>query len=782
LAVWLGPVLEALARQETSVVSKASPPLRILWITPLRALAADTVRSLQEPVADLQLNWSVELRTGDTSASVKRRQLRSLPTALVTTPESLSLLLSQTDSQNLLGTVRLVVVDEWHELLGTKRGVQLELALARLRSWNPQLQTWGLSATLGNTSQAARVLLGQRGSSPLAATPTETLQLIPGISRKGLTVESLIPEVMERFPWGGHLGQRMLPAVAERIEQARTTLVFTNTRAQSELWYQSLLTRRPDWAGQIALHHGSLDQHVREWVEGSLKEGRLKCVVCTSSLDLGVDFSPVECVIQVGSPKGVARLLQRAGRSGHAPGQHSRIGCVPTHALELLEFAAAREAIAQQRIEPRSPVCAPLDVLVQHAVTIAAGPGFHAGDLLNEIRQTSAYAELPDAAWEWILDFISRGGPALQAYPDYRRVTSQDDRWQMTDPKLIRRHRMSIGTITADSALQVRFIKGPKLGTIEEAFIARLKPGDQFLFSGRVLEFVQLRDMTVWVRKSRAASAPVPRWMGGRMPLSSELAEMVLQQFARAAAGQFDSPELRACRPILELQAAWSALPAPGRLLIEQIRSRDGFRLFIYPFAGRLVHEGLAPLLAYRLAQHAPNTFSMTVNDYGLELLSTRDPQLHTALHRGLFSSEQLEADLQHCLNAAELGRRQFREIARISGLIFQGFPGSQTTTRQLQASAGLLFDVFQNYDPGNLLLAQAQREVLERQLDYTRLVACLDQLARAEVTVRTLERFTPLCFPLLVDRLRERLSTEKLSDRIARMTAPLERAAGQSG
>ncbi|SFI82347.1 ligase-associated DNA damage response DEXH box helicase [Planctomicrobium piriforme] len=780
-AAWLGPVIEWLAENDSvgelpqrKLKRNDAPPLRVLWITPLRALSADTLQALLKPIDDLQIHWTLETRTGDTSSSARQRQRQRLPTVLITTPESLSLLLTRPEAREQFADLRMVVVDEWHELLATKRGVQTELALARLRHWTPGLRTWGLSATLGNLGTAMTTLVGH-------SIAQREPRLIQGLQRKQLVVDSIIPRSMERFPWSGHLGLRLLPEVIERIEGAASTLVFTNTRSQTEIWYQAILKKRPDWAGQIALHHGSIDQEARSWVEQSLRTHRLKCVVCTASLDLGVDFSPVDQVLQIGSPKGVARLLQRAGRSGHGPGRVSRVTCVPTNAFELIETAAARDAIKAGRIEAREPVANPVDVLVQHAVTIAVGGGFHRNDLLQEIRTAASYATLDEDTWDWVLDFITRGGAALSAYPNFHRVRQMGDWYVIDDQRIARQHRMSIGTITSDAALTVQFLKGPRLGTVEESFLAKLNPGDRFTFAGRLLELVSVRDMKVYVRKATGTeTGQVPRWMGGRMPLSTELAEAVRAKLSDAAHHKFESPEMQAVQQVLELQQAWSHIPLPNQLLIEQVKSREGHHLYFYPFAGRLVHEGLAALLAWRLAQHAPLTFSLSANDYGFELLSHGAPPLVAALQQGLLSADHLADDIGKCLNAVEMGKRQFREIARIAGLVFDGFPGQRKTAKQLQASSGLLYDVFVNYDPANLLLAQAAREVLERQLERTRLAATLETLSRQEVVIQPCQRFTPLSFPLMVDRLRSRLSSEKIADRIARMQAALEKAADQ--
>lgn len=775
-AAWGGPVLEWL--QETAGTTprpQVAPPLRVLWITPLRALAADTEQSLTQLVQGLEVPFRVECRTGDTSSALRARQREHLPTALITTPESLSLLLCRPDHPQQLRQLRCVVMDEWHELLGSKRGVQAELCLARLKQLVPGLRIWGLSATLGNLDVALETLVGFERHLPRPG------RIVSAITDKTYHIESMIPAKMERFPWVGHIGLTMLPQVVETIAAARTTLVFTNTRGQSEIWYQAILKARPDWAGQMAIHHGSLDQDVRRWVEESLKTGQMRCVVCTSSLDLGVDFAPVEQVIQVGSPKGIARLLQRAGRSGHQPGVPSKVLCVPTHAIELVEFAASREAAGHRRIERREPRRLALDVLVQHAVTIALGSGFRSQELLDEVRQTMAFRELSNEAWQWILEFIHRGGSALSAYPEYQRVALDDGFYHVTNPQVARRHRMSIGTIVSDNLMSVQYQGGARLGTIEESFISRLKPGDCFTFSGRVLELVRIYDLKAYVRPAPKQTGPVARWQGSRMPLSTELARAVRDRLDAAQRGQFDGAEMQAVAPILAVQADWSCIPTSNDLLVEQLRSREGYHVFLYPFEGRLVHEGLAGLLAHRLARRQPQSFSMAINDYGLELLSARPIDITPETLPSLLSREQLMEDIVASLNSSELAKRHFREVARIAGLIFQGFPGAPKSARHLQASAGLLYDVFRDYDPQNLLLHQAQREVLEQQLELQRLDAALARLARTELKLHVIERPTPLAFPLLVDRLRDRLSSEQLSDRIQRMQARLEQAADKS-
>ncbi len=764
-AVWFA-ALRAFGKAQ----ARQPAPLQVLWITPMRALAADTARALQAPLDDLALDWTVGVRSGDTGSAERARQARRLPSTLVTTPESLTLLLTRERAEQDFCSLRMVVVDEWHELLGNKRGVQLQLALARLRRWHPGLVTWGLSATLGNLEHAREVLLPHGG------------ELVKGRQDKRILVDTLLPDAIERFPWAGHMGLKMLGQVRDQIDASSSCLVFTNTRAQSELWYQALLEARPDWAGLIALHHSSLARDTRDWVERSLKDGALKAVVCTSSLDLGVDFLPVERVLQIGSAKGVARLLQRAGRSGHAPGRVSRITLVPTHSLELVEAAAARRALACGHIEARRSPRLCMDVLVQHLVSMALGSGFRPAELLAEVRSTWAFHDLSDSQWQWALAFVRHGGDSLSAYPDYQRVEAQADGvWRVTSQRLARRHRMGIGTIVSEAHLHLKYWSkgggGKHLGSVEEAFIARLRPGDTLLFAGRVLELVRVENMTAYVRRSTARKAAVARWSGARQPLSGELAQALVEQLDAAAQGRFDSPEMRTVKPLLQLQAVWSALPTRHTLLAETLVSRQGSHLFLYPFAGRMANLGLASLVAWRISRTRPLSVSIAVNDYGFELLSPSQVDWAGHLTEAL-SPDSLLEDVLASLNAGEMALRRFREIAQIAGLVFGGYPAAQKSIRQIQASSGLFFEVFRKHDSGNLLLGQARDEVLRDELEIERLQHQLLRINQLRLDLHVLERPSPLAFALVVEGLRETMSSEKLADRIARMVADLEGAA----
>jgi len=806
LSVWLGPVLEALEPGASAISepgNQAAPPekairsgsgkgatgkralkrneatpIQAIWLTPLRALANDTARALREPIEAFDLPWTIELRTSDVSSSLKQRQRRRLPTCLVTTPESLSLLLSYAEAQKRFATLQCVIVDEWHELMGTKRGVQAELALARLRAFRPGLRTWGLSATMANLDEARQVLVGNGETA-------QSARLIEGGPPKTINARTLIPQTIERFPWAGHLGTRLVDSVIETIEEANSTLVFTNTRSQAELWFEDLIKRRTDWIGAVALHHGSMQQQLRRQVETLLGEGKLKAVVCTSSLDLGVDFYPVDQVLQVGSPKGVARLMQRAGRSGHQPGQTSQLVGVPTHAFELLEFSAAREAIETRALEPRLPLTKPLDVLVQHLVTVAAGGGFEAASLFDEVRTTHAFRELTKPEWDWAMRFVTGGGPALAAYPQYARIVPQpdasDSRYAVASQRIARWHRLGIGTITADTDIAIKYRSGHKLGTTEERFISKLRIGDTFIFAGRVLELLEVKNMTATVRRSnKRKRGMVPRWGGTRFPLSTHLAGYVRKRLQQAKEHDPPDDESRAVRPLLQLQQRWSMLPAQDDLLIEATKTRDGHHRFLYPFLGRLVHEGLGALIAHRLSQQQPRSITFSANDYGIELLFAESIDLTDDDWRAVLSDANLLDDLLACLNETQMARAQFREIARIAGLVFTGYPGQAKTARQLQASTDLFYDVFRQYDPDNLLLTQARREVLDQQLEIRRLRDGLQRLRGMTLRRVATRRLSPLAFPLWAERLRsQHVSSEQWHKRITRMRDQLEAVAG---
>jgi ATP-dependent Lhr-like helicase len=811
-SVFLGAVIRFINEHESDYQSRAGNGLQLLWLTPLRALAKDIARAMEEVLTELGIPWKVGIRNGDTSLSDRAKQKRHMPEVLLITPESLHLLLAQKQYPDVFRSLRLFAVDEWHELIGSKRGVQVELALSRIvglaasrkgatinqaeeqpkppkanhskpsktfqNPSKPPLSVWGISATIGNLDQAMEVLLA-----PVVAAFGVAPVIVRTNIRKTIEIDSILPDEIEKYPWAGHLGIRLAHKVLPILEQSKTTLIFINTRGMSEQWYHTLLTIAPELSGAIALHHGSIDMELRTWVEEALHEGKLKAVVCTASLDLGVDFRPVETVIQVGSPKGVARFLQRAGRSGHQPDAVSRIYFLPTHSLELMEAAALKEAVGRQQIESREPYLLCYDVLTQYLCTLAVSDGFRPEQVLPEIRSTWCYRELTDEDFESILHFITSGGAALREYDEYRKVEVEEGLYRITSRRVAMRHRMHIGTIVSDAMLKVKFLGGGYIGMIEEYFISRLDPGDSFTLAGRQLELVMIKDMTVIVRKSNKKKAIVPSWNGGRLPLSASLGAVLREQFdiagrlkGKSQKSKKTASEITALAPLLKLQNDLSHIPAADELLIEQIETEDGFHLFVYPFEGRLVHEAAAALLAYRISKLLPITFSIAMNDYGFELLSDQPVPVDDSNVYQLFSPENLLADIQHSVNATEMARRKFRDIGVIGGLIFQGFPGEHKKARHLQSSAGLLFNVFNEYEPGNVLLRQAYQEVFDQQMEERRLRNMLERIQRSRVVLTFPGRLTPLCFPIKVDSMRENLTSEKLEDRIRKMQQQLEK------
>lgn len=769
-ALWMPNLIRWIDNHPENYQELENNGLQVLWITPLRALAKDIQTALQTSVDELGIPWEIGRRTGDVSTSIKQKQNRKMPEVLITTPESIHVLLAQKNYARHFKNLQCVVIDEWHELLGSKRGIQTELALSRLKSVKQSLQIWGISATIGNLEEALEVLLGVDHSS-------ENSTIIRADIKKEMKISTVIPDEVETFPWSGHLGLNLLHKITPIIDAYTSTLVFTNTRGQAEAWFQNILAARPDYAGQIALHHGSLDREVRNWVEQALHEGILKAVVCTSSLDLGVDFRPVDTVIQIGSPKGVARFMQRAGRSGHRPGATSSIYFVPTHALELVEAAALKSAVDESEMESRDPILKPIDVLVQYLVTLAVSDGFKPDEIFDEVRKTFAYQTLTAHEWDWILTFITTGGKSLGKYPEYSKVIIDDEGiYRVTDRKIARRHRMSIGTITSDSMMRVKYLSGGNLGSIEETFIASLNIGDKFWFAGRNLELIQLKEMTAYVRRAKGTKSKVPSWQGGRMSLSSNMTKLLRNTMQKAINGNAQSEEIDTIKPILDVQKKWSILPGENQFLIEKSFSREGCHVFFYPFEGRYVHEGMSALVAHRISKMIPITFSIAMNDYGFELLSDQDIPIEKALNDNLFSPDNLIEDITASLNNSELAKRKFWEIGQVAGLVFHGFPGEQRKTKHLRMSTSLMFDVFTEYEPDHLLVQQAFEEVLFFQLDELRLRKVLHKIQNQEIVLNHTERFTPYAFPIMVDRLRGKLSSEKLIDRVRKMQAQLEK------
>lgn len=760
-------ILEFLKAHQKKKTLPTKNGLQAIWITPIKALAKEIKFSGEQAAEALGVDWKIAIRTGDTPSSERTKQKKNPPEVLITTPESLHLLLATNGYEKLFSTLKVIVADEWHELVGSKRGVQVELGLSRLKSLLPKLKVWGISATIGNMETAAGVLFGANNAS-------QDWTIIRAKVKKKIVLKTILPDNIERFPWAGHLGIHLIDKVLVVVNESRTTLLFTNTRNQCERWYQTILEHQPDLAGLIAMHHSALDRAQRDWVEEALHAAKLKLVVCTSSLDLGVDFRPVEKVIQIGSPKGVARFMQRAGRSGHQPGATSIIHFVPTHALEIIEGAALRKAIKDQNLESRIPYIRSFDVLVQYLVTLSVSGGFVAKEIYEEIKTTFCFASVTQEEWNWCLAFITTGGKSLDAYDEYNRVGIYKGKYYIANQSLATRHRMSIGTIVSSTTIEVKYRNGAKIGRVEERFISNLNKGDVFIFSGKVLEIVRIHNMEVRVKASKKKKAITPSWAGGRMPFSSQLSEELRHQMTNIQTGKMNGLELKKLKPLTALQAERSHIPAADELLIEYFKDREGYHVVFYPFEGRFVHEGLSTLLAWRIAQQQRISFSIAVNDYGFELLTDQELSINQLITKDLFTTNHLWEEVMKSANATEMAKRKFRDIAAIAGLVFKGFPGAPKKDRHLQSSAQLFFQVFQEHEPDNLLIQQAYEEVMQFQLEETRLRQALERIASQKIVIKQPKKATPFAFPIIVDRLREKVSSETLKDRIRKMKLKL--------
>ncbi|MFS4418411.1 ligase-associated DNA damage response DEXH box helicase [Maribacter sp. 2307ULW6-5] len=768
-ALWF-PIVLHYIKHHPEYKTKHKKGLKAIWITPLRALSNEIKQSAERITQDLGTQMTVGIRTGDTTNKERAQQKRTMPDLLITTPESLQLLLSSKGYARVFRDCTAVVVDEWHELLGTKRGVQMELGLSRLKAICGDMRIWGISATIGNLEQAREVLLGP---------DTDALAnsvLIKARLNKKITVKSIIPKQMETFPWRGHLGLRLLEEVVPIINHSKTTLMFTNTRSQCEIWFQKILEKHPEYAGELAMHHGSVNKETRLWVEQAIRNESLKAVVCTSSLDLGVDFAPVETVVQIGGPKGVARFLQRAGRSGHSPGKESVIHFLPTHAMELIEASAMQQAVKHEAVEDRIPYLNSFDVLLQYLTTLAVSDGFYPDEIHGEIKQTFCFQGISEAQWQWLLNFLVMGSQSLQSYDEYKKVEVEaDGRFKVNNRGIAMRHRFQIGTIVGDANIAVKYQKGGYIGSIEEFFISKLTRGDVFTFAGRNLEFIRVKGMQALVRNSTKKTNKVPSWMGGRLSFSAQMSALLRQELYTAGLGtEEQSIEIRSLAPMFKKQREESMVPKPNEFLMETFKTRDGYHHIFYPFEGRGVHEAMSSLLAYRIGLLMPITCSLAYNDYGFELLSDKQIDIQQVLDNDLFTTEHMLEDLQKSLNSNEMARRKFRDIAVISGLVFTGYPNKGIKMKHLQSSSQLLFDVFKDFEADNLLYQQAHTETFEHQLEEGRLRMALERIASQHLVWKTCTKPTPFSFPIITDRLREKLSSEKLADRIKRMTAIL--------
>ncbi len=761
-------LLDYIKRKE--IDDEAVTGLQCIWISPIRALTKEIKLAAERAIDGLGLDWRVGVRSGDTPTAERKKQFEDPPQLLITTPESLHIILCNKNHKKLLKNTKSIIIDEWHELMGSKRGVQVELALSRLKHICTDLRLWGISATIANLEEALQVLLG------LDYDPSKSLIVKASVNKK-IQIESLVPEKIDNFPWAGHLGILMLEHILPIIYKYKTTLIFTNTRSQCEIWYQKIIDRDPELAGLLAMHHGSMARNLREWVEDALHAEKLKAVVCTSSLDLGVDFRPVEAIIQIGSPKGVARFQQRAGRSGHSPGQVSKIYFVPTHSLELMEAAALRYAINNKIVEERIPYIRSFDVLIQYLVTLAVSGSFKADEIYMEVKSTFCFSSMTKEEWQWILNFLVKGGDSLNAYDEYQKLGVKDGVYRILNKRVATIHKLSIGTIVGAVSINLKYTSGKKIGTVEEYFISQFKPGDHFWFAGRPLEFVSLKGLEAFVRKSKKKTGKIPSYMGSRMALSSNLSKALRDQYVKLKRGeQLESDhELNTLEELFKVQNHLSHVPDSDEFLIEYYQTKDGYHLIFFPFEGRYVHEGLAALIARRLSFKLPISFSLAMNDYGFELLSDQRIDVETYITKEIFSTDLLFEDIQASINAVEIARRKFRDIAKISGLLFEGFPGKVKKERHLQTTSHLLFDVFREYESDNLLYLQTFEEVRTFQLEEDRMRKALRRINEQKFVFSYPIQPTPFSFPIIVDSLsRDKLTSESIEDRIKKMKLDL--------
>ncbi len=757
-----------------------SKGINILLVTPLKALSRDLKKSIINAIQFFDANISVGIRNGDTSNYEKRKQIIKPPNILITTPESLTLLIANKEANKLFTNLFSIIIDEWHELMGCKRGNQCELALSWLRGNNQNIQIWAMSATIGNIEEAASSILGLNYKKP---------KIIKSNIIKSIEIKSVIPDKIGTFPWSGHLGIKSHKSLIKEIDKSKSTLIFTNTRNQSERWFQCLRYFNPEMEDNIALHHGSLDKEDRKLVEEGVKEGSIKWVVCTSSLDLGVDFQPVDQIVQIGSAKNIGRLIQRAGRSAHKPGGISKILFMPTNALELLEVSAMRRLINKGITERINIPELSYDVLLQHLVTLACGPGFDPNIEKERIKNCLSYRNLKDEDWNWCLDFLEYGGKCLKAYPKYKKIeknyvfnNKNKFKYIVKDKTLIRIHKFNIGTITSDKSVIVKYIKGKSLGSLEENFASKLKIGDTFFFAGKMLEFIKIRDNILYVKKSSQKSSMIPAWIGGQMVISDLLSKNIRKEISLAnelfSFKGIVNEELKSLLPILEKQKDISNIPREKQLLTE-IYSYKGFKtLFVFPLEGKFVNEGIAFLWALRYANLNKATFSITSNDFGFSITSTEnyDFSLLTNYLPYFMSSKNLAKDLESAINFSELTKNNFKNIAQISGLINNNNPSKLKTANQLIISSNLLFEVFNKYENNHLLLKQSYEEVKKNQLEIDRINSCLQRMSKLDLILNETNSPSPFAFPLLVERLNNTLSNETIEERVNKLIKSYEK------
>lgn len=733
--------------------------IHTLYISPLKALAVDVRRNLEIPIEEMGLDIRLETRTGDTPQNRRQRQRRDPPDILMTTPEQLALLLSYEDAPRLFSSLQCVVLDELHALANTKRGDLLALDLARLSALAPSMRRIGLSATVAEPDQLRRYLVPQvEGEERLSA-------LVKGEGGAVPEIGILTPEV--RIPWSGHSARHALPAIYEEIRKNKTVLIFVNTRSQAEFIFRDLWYINEDNL-PIALHHGSLSTEQRRKVEAAMAAGSLRAVVCTSTLDLGIDWGDVDLVLNVGAPKGSSRLLQRIGRANHRLSDPSRALLVPANRFEVLECEAARAAALAGIHDGMAPKRGALDVLAQHIMGMACSAPFDSDALYGEVRSAAPYAHLTRARFDKVLSFVETGGYALRTYDRYRRlrpnnIFKQDRRYRLAHPRLAQQYRMNVGTIVEAPMLKVRLVRrrpsagapvrgGRVLGEIEEYFIEQLVPGDTFLFAGKILRFEGLVETEAYVTSSKSENPAIPSYAGGKFPLSTYLAEEVRRMLSQPASWKHLPDQVSEW---LRIQEWRSELPGLNDLLAETFPRNDKFYFICYPFEGRLAHQTLGMLLTRRLERAGARPMGFVASEYSLAIWCLRDVGLMA--ERGdislaaLFDEDMLGDDLENWLAESNLMKRTFRNCAVISGLIERRFPGKEKSGRQVTFSSDLIYDVLREHEPDHILLEATWEDAAAGFLDVARVAAMLSRI-KGRIRLKRLERVSPLAVPALLD------------------------------
>jgi ATP-dependent Lhr-like helicase len=762
--------------------------LHTLYISPLKALAVDIARNLEQPVAQMNLPIRIETRTGDTPTSKRQRQRRDPPDILLTTPEQLALILASPDAPFLFGSLKRVVLDELHALVTSKRGDLLSLGLARLFRLAPGLASVGLSATVATPDDLRRFLVPQPAFRPEPVDRPELADLV--VAQGGAAPHVTMLDTAERLPWAGHSAQHALGEMYGLVKRHRTALVFVNTRSQAERIFQELWRINDDGLA-IALHHGSLDVAQRRKVEAAMAAGRLRAVVCTSSLDLGVDWGDVDLVINVGAPKGASRLLQRIGRANHRMDEPSRGVLVPANRFEVLECRAALDAIAVNQQDTPPARTGALDVLAQHVLGCACGAPFLAPELFDEVRSAAPYAGLARADLDAVVDFVATGGYALKAYERFAKIRQgKDGRWRISHPAVAQRYRMNVGTIVEADMLKVRLVRaraakaiprgGRMLGEVEEYFIETLVPGDTFVFAGEVLRYEALANDEVYVSRAAAEDPKVPSYEGGKFPLSTYLADRVRGIISDRGAWQALPAQVREW---LEIQAWRSLVPGRRELLVETFPRADKFYLVCYPFEGRLAHQTLGMLLTRRLERARLRPLGFMANEYALAVWGLGDVALRVA--RGeysldaLFDQDMLGDDLEAWLAESSLMKRTFRTCAIIAGLIERRFPGKEKSRRQVTMSTDLIYDVLRGHEPDHILLRAARADAATGLLDVARLAEMLSR-SKGRIVHKALDHVSPLAVPVMLEIGRELVHGEAGEALLAEAAEELVREAMQ--